>query len=54
MPCFHNECHNYLSQLLMLALSIAGKGQLPLSLVMNDDSQRQICEQVVRYAQHNH
>lgn len=38
MSSFHNECHMYLSPLLMLMLPIAGKGHLPLSLVMNDDS----------------
>lgn len=52
MPSLHNECH--LSPLLILMLPIAGKGCLALPLVMNDDSYRQICEQVERYAQHNY
>lgn len=54
IPSFPSECQNFLSSLFMLTLKIAEKGHLPFSLVMSDDSYRQICEQVEKYVQHNH
>lgn len=43
-PGFHNECHNYLSPLLMLTLPIAGKGRAFTIITSDDDSYRQISE----------